>query len=113
MSSLPRSVLIGRQVARSTASDGETRHVLTVLLIGILLGALLLAALRVDLIRLRYGLADVMSEEKALLEQQRELTAQVERARGPGRLARLAREKGFVRPERLIELDAARAMPPR
>ena len=76
MSSPPRSVLIGRQVAQSTASDGEPRRVLPVLLTGILLGALLLAALRVDLIRLRYGLADVMSEEQALLEQRRELAAQ-------------------------------------
>jgi hypothetical protein len=108
MSSPQRSELIGREFARRRVADGEARRLFPVLLIGVLLAALLLTALRIDLIRLRYGLAEAMKAEKALLEERRELTAQVGRARGPGRLAGLAEKGGFVLPERVIELDGSR-----
>ena len=62
------------------------------------LAALCVVALRVDLIRVRYGLADAVRQERALLEERREALARVRALREPSRLARLAEERGFVRP---------------
>ncbi len=66
-----------------------------------------IVALRNDLIRMRYGLAAAMQEERDLLQERRELTARVRALRDPARLARLARKRGFVRPDRVIELEPA------
>jgi hypothetical protein len=74
-------------------------------LAGLLLAALALTALRLDLIRARYGLADALSEEQRLLAEERSLTVEVRRLRDPARLAKLARERGFVRPEQVIDLE--------
>jgi hypothetical protein len=71
------------------------------------LAALGVAALRVDLIRVRYGLADAVRQERALLEERRAVLAQVRALREPSRLAKLAKQRGFVRPERIRTL-----MPP-
>ncbi len=57
--------------------------------------ALGIAALRIDLIRTRYALAEVVAEEEALLAEQRELIARKRQLRSPTVLARLARERGF------------------
>jgi hypothetical protein len=73
-------------------------------LFGALIAALLLAALRVDLIRIRYGVGEAVREQKALLEQRRKLTAQRRSLRDPQRLAPLAQRLGFTRPERVIDL---------
>ena len=72
-----------------------------------LLLALGVAALRVDLIRVRYGLADAVHEEKALLEKKRQALARMRTLRDPLRLARLAADRGLARPERIIDLPAA------
>jgi hypothetical protein len=66
-----------------------------------------LVSLRNDLIRMRYGLSAAIQEERELLQTQRELTARVRALRDPARLARLARERGFARPERVYEREAA------
>jgi hypothetical protein len=66
--------------------------------------ALGIAALRIDLIRVRYGLADALSEEKALLEKRREAVAHLRALRDPARLTRLASEYGLIRPARIIDL---------
>jgi hypothetical protein len=75
-----------------------------VALIGTLLAALCLAALRIDLIRQRYELAAAMREEKQLVEEGRLLTARMRSLRDPARLANLAKELGFGRPDRMIEI---------
>jgi hypothetical protein len=99
-----RVELIGRDIAGTPLrSSPRSRH-LPLALVGALIAALCLAALRVDLIRQRYDLAEAMNTEKQLLEQKRLLTAQGRRLRDPARLARLAAERGFVRPERLIDI---------
>ena len=67
---------------------------------------LAMVALRNDLIRIRYALTAAMREERDLLQQRRELTAQVRALRDPARLGRIAREQGFVRPERVLEIEA-------
>ena len=65
---------------------------------------LALAALRVDLIRVRYGLSTALAAERGLLEERRTELARVGTLRDPARLGRLAREGGFGPPERVIEL---------
>jgi hypothetical protein len=82
---------------------------LPALLAGVLLGALALAALRVDLIRVRYGLGQAMQEEKQLMERERALRAQVGSLRDPTRLARLAPRYGLARPVRVLELSPGSA----
>ncbi len=77
---------------------------LPVLLVGGLLAGLSLAALRIDILRLGYAVADAVAEEKALLEERGSLTARVQALRDPARLASLAQERGLARPTRVIEL---------
>jgi hypothetical protein len=43
-----------------------------------------------------------MQQERELLQERRELTARVRSLRDPSRLARLARERGFERPARVL-----------
>lgn len=69
-----------------------------------LLLALALSALRIDLIRMRYALANALASEQALLEQQRVLIVELRKLRDPSGLASRARELGFVHPERVIHL---------
>ena len=92
--------LVGRDLAPLHRAEERRRRLLPVLLVGSLIAALGLTALRIDLIRQRYALAAVISEEKQLLEERRMLTAQVRGLRDPARLAGLATEMGFVRPVR-------------
>jgi hypothetical protein len=80
-----------------------------VALVGALMAALCLAALRIDLIRQGYALAAAMREEKELLEERRLLTARVRSLRDPARLARLANRLDFERPERVIEISPPEA----
>jgi hypothetical protein len=69
-----------------------------------LAAALAIAALRIDLIRVRYGLAEALGQEKALLEERREAVARLRELRDPARLARLAGEYHLTRPARIIDL---------
>ena len=85
----------------------------------LLSSALFLVILRTEVLRLRYALGNAVAEEQRLSEQKRNLTVTMRRLRDPGRLARLARELGFERPEHVIRLDqnplaadASRAAPP-
>ncbi|MBW2288492.1 MAG: hypothetical protein JRG80_15175 [Deltaproteobacteria bacterium] len=100
-----RAELIGRDVAGMPFRSSPSSRLLPVALVGTLIAALCLAALRVDLIRQRYELAEAMNTEKQLIDQKRLLTAQARRLRDPARLARMAAERGFVRPERLIDIE--------
>jgi hypothetical protein len=68
---------------------------------------LAIVALRNDLIRMRYDLSAAMQQERELLQERRELTARVGALRDPARLARLARERGFARPESVLEAAPA------
>ena len=95
---------VGRDLAPLHRADERRRRLLPVLLVGGLIATLGLTALRIDLIRQRYALAAAMGQEKRLLEEQRTLTAQVRSLRDPARLNVLAREMGFVRPAREIQL---------
>ena len=60
-----------------------------------LLVALGISALRIDLIRTRYALAETMASEKKLIQDQRDLIVRQRRLRDPAVLTALARERGF------------------
>ncbi len=84
---------IGVDFARWTA---PTSSPIGLALVAIaLVVALGIAALRIDLIRTRYALAEAMDRESALLLEQRELIARQRQLRDPTVLARLAEERGF------------------
>lgn len=97
---------IGRDLGRARPRGGSRLRgrPLAALLLAGLLCALGLAALRIDILRARYALAEAIHEEKSLQEAQRRHLARVETLRDPARLAALARKRGFERPERVLEL---------
>lgn len=101
--------LVGRDFARARArlrgAPLRARRWLPALIVGALIGGLALASLRIENLRLRYALAESIRVEKNLLEESRVLTARVRTLRDPVRLARLARERGFTRPTRVVELS--------
>jgi hypothetical protein len=92
---------------RRRTEPAERRYRLAFAVAGFLLVGLAVAALRVDLIRVRYGLADAVREEKVLLEEKRQALARMRTLRDPSRLARLAADRGLARPERIVDLPAA------
>lgn len=100
--------LVGRDLSRLGARRPRRRRLTTrpvaAALVGLLLAGLSLAALRIDILRLRYALADAVASEKQLHEQRRVWTAQTATLSHPARLAELAEEQGFARPERVIDL---------
>lgn len=102
---------VSRDVSRSEPVARVRRRGLTVLLATALLGALGVAALRVDLIRVRYGLAEAVREEKALFGERRAAVTRVRALRDPTRLGQLAEERGFVRPTRIGALPAPEMRP--
>ena len=89
------------------SGSAEKRRWPALAIASFLLAGLAVAALRVDLIRVRYGLADAVREEKALLEEKRQALARMRTLRDPFRLARLAADRGLARPERIVDLPAA------
>jgi hypothetical protein len=74
------------------------------LLILALIAALGVSALRIDLIRTRYAMADALAEEKALITEQRELIVRRRQLRDPAELAVQARARGFRPPTQIIWL---------
>lgn len=68
-------------------------------------GAMFLAVLRMDVIRMRFALAQSFAEELRLEDVKRERTVRMRQLRDPAVLARNARRLGFRRAERLIDLD--------
>jgi hypothetical protein len=89
-----------------TRARRRTRPLVPAVL-GFVLAGLLLASLRVEIIHLRYSLAEAASQEQELLDRQRLMTVRVRELRDPGRLRTLADESGFVRPRRVITLELA------
>jgi hypothetical protein len=100
-----RADLVGRDLAeppRRARSRGRLRLPIAV---GTVVAALLLVTLRVEILRLRYALAEVASHEEELLERARQVTVRVRELRDPARLRTLAAERGFGRPERVLSLE--------
>lgn len=79
-------------------------HVLIPLLMVAIVAALGVAALRIDLIRIRYAMAATMAEESTLLEEQRALIVRKRARLDPIELAIQARMRGFGPPAHVFTL---------
>lgn len=99
-----RSKLVGKDLAERPRRARRRSGLRLPFALGAIAAALLLVTLRVEILRLRYALADVASQEEELLERSRQATVRVRELRDPARLGRLAAERGFVRPERLLSV---------
>ena len=88
--------------ARVDPALGLSRSFVALLFATAVVTALGLSVLRNQILELRYRAAEVLREERALEEERRALAVRVRKLRDPKRLARLARERGFVRPERVV-----------
>jgi hypothetical protein len=97
--------LVGRDFARVRASSGRlsTRRIAALVAVAFAC-ALGLAALRIDILRVRYALGAALREEKALVQAQRQHTAELEALRHPSRLVEVAGKLGFAPPQRVIDL---------
>ncbi len=95
-------------VGRDLANDAPRRRIPIWLIPGIVVGgvfaALAIAHVRVELIGQGYKRYDAVGRLQTLEEEKRILTARVRELRDPARLARLAREMGLSRPDRVIAL---------
>jgi cell division protein FtsL len=83
------------------------RRLATVGGLAIVLSSLGIVAFRTEILRARYELGDLVAEETRLREERAALRVAVRRLRNPERLERLARERGFGPPERVLELASA------
>jgi hypothetical protein len=101
--------LVGLDFARVRTAGPRRRAWLPAALIGALLAAMGLAELRMQIFRMRYALGEASIETRALREERSQLMARLESLRGPERLARLARERGFAAPSQVIVLHAPRS----
>lgn len=109
-----RADLVGRDLAEAPRRVRSRARLRLPIALGAVAAALLLVTLRVEILRLRYALAEVASQEEELLARSRQVTVRVRELRDPARLRRLAAERGFGRPERVlsVELPVARSEAP-
>jgi len=99
---LPRREWIGVDFAGRRSPTRS--HVLIPLLMIAIVAALGVAALRIDLIRIRYAMAAKMAQENALLEEQRALIVRKRERLDPVELAIQARARGFGPPAHVFTL---------
>jgi hypothetical protein len=103
---IPESpALVGRDLAPVPTRRRRRRVPVVPIAIGAVLGALCLVSLRVEILRLRYAVAEAASEEERLLERERQIRVRVRELRDPARLRALAAERGFTPPERVLRLS--------
>lgn len=103
--------LVGVDFAPVPTRPRRHTRILVPAVLGFVLAGLLLASLRVELIYLRYSLAEAAGQEQQLLERQRLMTVRVRELRDPARLRTLAVESGFVRPRRVLTLAMDEVQP--
>jgi len=103
--------LVGVDFAPVPTRARRRTRVMVPVVLGFVLSGLLLASLRVEIIYLRYALAEAAGQEEELLERQRLMTVRVRELRDPGRLRTLAEESGFVRPRRVLTLEMGEPAP--
>ncbi len=95
---------VERDFAPLRTRSRSTSRAWLMIAVGTLAAALVIASLRVSILRLRYQLSAAVSEETRLLERQRAVTVELRKLRDPARLHQLASELGFARPEQVIQL---------
>ena len=103
---LPKLPALGRWIGVDFAGQAGARNArkLLPLLVLALITALAIAALRIDLIRIRYAMASAVGEETALREEQRNLIVRRRQLRDPINLEIQARARGFRPPTQVIVL---------
>jgi len=106
----PRS-LVGLDF--SALDQHRASRLVAPILVGLLIAAIGLVALRTEVLKLQYELAALHERERALDAQTRDLTVQMRQLRDPRRLSAHASALGFRRPDRLIDLPAAVPAAPR
>jgi hypothetical protein len=94
--------LIGLDVARAPVRL-QTRSWAPLVAAG-LAGSLFLATLRMDVLRMRFSVAEHFEEQLRLEQTERDLTVRMRQLRDPAALSERARELGFRRAEQLIYL---------
>ena len=108
-------VVTGRDVSKAEPPrrwlPGIRPASLGVVAAGAVCAALLLVALRMDSVRLRYALADAVRAEQELLDEQRSLTVEVRQLRDPRRLEGIGRELGLAPADCTIDLNHPRPCP--
>ena len=106
MSRTPRATsdLVGVDFARVRTATPRRRVWLPAALLGALVAAMALAQLRISILHLRYALGEASAATRSLHEERSRQTARLEGMRAPERLAKLARERGFATPSRVVEL---------
>lgn len=88
----------------SSVDDPRRARTLLPLLVLVLITALGIAALRIDLIRVRYAMATATEAETSLIEEQRALIARKRQLHDPVALSIAARERGFKAPAQTFSL---------
>ena len=96
---------VGRDFAQLRSRGRRPLRPWMAITVGALAAALMVASLRVSILRLRYQLSAAVTEETELLARQREITVELRELRDPTRLRDLATKQGFARPERVIQLS--------
>ncbi len=108
-------VVTGRDVSKSEPPrrilPGIRPTSLGIIAAGAVCAALLLVALRMDSVRLRYALAEAVRAEQGLLDEQRSLIVEVRQLRDPRRLEGLGRELGLAPAACIVDLDHPRPCP--
>jgi hypothetical protein len=99
--------IVGRDFSAIAPTRQGLRRLAIAAFAGLLMVALGLSTLRNRIIDLRYQMAEVVREERGLLELKRALTIEMRRLRDPKRLAVEARQRGFRRPQRVVEISIA------
>lgn len=103
--------LVGRDLKRTRRRRHTWRVAVLPIFLGALAAALFLVALRNSIIRVRYDLDASRQLETALMERTASATVRLRELRDPTRLQQLAQERGFVRPEQVINLGLGAARP--
>ncbi len=107
MSSAHGIEIVGRDFSAIAPTRQGLHRLAIAAFASLLVVALGLSTLRNRIIDLRYQVAEVVREERDLLDRKRVLTVEMRRLRDPKRLAVEARQRGFRRPQRVIELSVA------
>ncbi|MCP5056529.1 MAG: hypothetical protein GY937_07340 [bacterium] len=103
--------LVGRDMKRTRRRRRGGRIAWLPIFVGVLAAALFLVALRNSILRVRYDLDAARQRETALMERKANATVRLRELRDPTRLNALAKERGFVRPEKVIDLGMGAARP--
>ncbi len=105
----PKATNVREWVGRDVSEDFRPRRFpvrfsLPLVLVGLAVG-LALGVLRIDVLRTQYALSEATEKEQELQEEQRRIRVQGRQFRAPGQLVQMAREEGFVSPERIVDLE--------